>query len=497
MARVWSVVMLSWAASRTASVVDAFSLPSVVSPTTTRRIADLVTSRQSDASCGTASTTTTGYSVGRLWSSRMDLDVQFGSDNQTAGSVSWGEDLEAEENSLRVRQERVEELLVESDRDFRQTRKAKKWGSFANITKAEDLAPLLEAERAAIAADNARKADLAEAAGVALEVLEPKQAVDDAKNIWEESGNVQISAGSKSWFADMDEDIQAEWEALTTSSPTSAPDVSTTDAPIDTKASTVAAWDVTMDDKTGKMVSRDALAGVRVGSAGGWTLEVFPGDFVVHRKYGIGRFERTCLRAKTKLTATESQARDERRAEILTAELRRRKKVTPDEIQDIRSRFGTDEDMDPISNPQTTVLEITYADAVVHVPVDRAYRLSRYRAGDAVVKPRLSRVKGDAWAKAKRTVEENTVKLAQDVLALYSTRETLQRAPFDPVLEDAVKTFETTFAFEPTPDQKKCFEDAENDMVWRNRPMDRLGTYRTILCIGYDLSACILTQRTL
>lgn len=203
-------------------------------------------------------------------------------------------------------------------------------------------------------------------------------------------------------------------------------------------------------------------------------MEVFPGDFVVHRKYGIGRFERTCLRPKTKLTAEEIKARDERRGEILATELRKRKSFTPEELQEIRSRFGTEEDLDPISNPQTTVLEIAYADAVVHVPVDRAYRLSRYRAGDAVVKPKLSRARGEAWARAKRKVEENTIKLAEDVLALYSTRETLQRPPFDPSNEEAVTKFETTFPFEPTPDQIKCFEDCENDMVWRKRPMDRL-----------------------
>jgi transcription-repair coupling factor (superfamily II helicase) len=37
-----------------------------------------------------------------------------------------------------------------------------------------------------------------------------------------------------------------------------------------------------------------------------------------------------------------------------------------------------------------------------------------------------------------------------------------------------LKQFAKSFPFEPTPDQKKCFEDVENDMVWRSRPMDRL-----------------------
>lgn len=37
-----------------------------------------------------------------------------------------------------------------------------------------------------------------------------------------------------------------------------------------------------------------------------------------------------------------------------------------------------------------------------------------------------------------------------------------------------MREFEKTFPYEPTADQIKCFEAVENDMVWRNRPMDRL-----------------------
>eukprot|EP00957_Ditylum_brightwellii_P177732 13538638-Ditylum_brightwellii.AAC.1 len=64
-----------------------------------------------------------------------------------------------------------------------------------------------------------------------------------------------------------------------------------------------------------------------------------------------------------------------------------------EEIQRVVEAFGSAADKDPISNPLATLLEIAYSDAVVHVPIERAYRLSRYRAGDAAVKPRLSRVK--------------------------------------------------------------------------------------------------------
>lgn len=222
----------------------------------------------------------------------------------------------------------------------------------------------------------------------------------------------------------------------------------------------------------GKLTSHEQLMGISVGSAGGWSLEVFPGDFVVHRKYGIGRYEKTVLKPKAKLTPEEREAAEVRRKEIINDLMKEGRQL--EEIQRVVEKFGTDEDADPVSNPLSTLLEISYSDAVVHVPIDKAYRLSRYRAGDAAIKPRLSRVKGEAWSKAKRKVEVSTVQMAEDVLALYATRETLSRPPFDPSFEGKVKQFSTTFAFEPTPDQRKCFEDVENDMVWRSRPMDRL-----------------------
>lgn len=355
-------------------------------------------------------------------------------------------------NDRKSRQARVAALMKEADDEFKQQRRMRKWGRFANVSNTEDLQRVLQQEREALDQEQRIKMELAMQQGVIYEVLEAKE---DDNSVWDDSGNVQISGGSKSWFSELDEDLENEWKTFV--------------------GSAEEATEVYTEGKSGKLVAREALAGVRVGSAGGWTLEVFPGDFIVHRKYGIGRFERTCLRPKTRLTAQEKEAQQQRRGEILTRELRKRKGgVTPDEIQEIRSKFGTDEDTDPVSNPQTTVLEISYADAVVHVPVDRAYRISRYRSGDSIVKPKLSRVRGEAWAKAKKKVEENTLQLAQEVLALYATRETLQRQPFDPLLEDKMKDFEATFQFDPTPDQQKCFEDIENDMVWKSRPMDRL-----------------------
>jgi transcription-repair coupling factor (superfamily II helicase) len=391
---------------------------------------------------------------------QVDMDVTFGSSNNTG--VNWGyeeDDLDDEDNDRKKRKETLEKLMQQQDLDFKEERRQKKWGKFANATTKEEIRTVERAMRDKISKENARKVQVAKAQGMEIEVLEPqdKGVYDDNDNIHIVSANDQAS---KNWFNKVDKDLEQEWEAMEAGNELIADGQKDSTDAVRVK---------------GKLVSREVLQGVRVGSAGGWSLEVFPGDFVVHRKYGIGRFEGTCVRPKSKLTPEEQHTQDERRAELLTAELKKFSGgVTPEEIKIIRSKFGTEEDTDPISNPQSTVLEITYLDGIVHVPVDRAYRISRYRAGDAVIKPKLSKVKGDAWRKAKRKVEECTLQLAQDVLALYATREILQRQPFDPSLEYLGKEFDESFAYEPTQDQLKCFEDIENDMVWRSRPMDRL-----------------------
>jgi len=325
------------------------------------------------------------------------------------------------------------------------------------------------------------KVAIAKQSGVTLTMLEPADTNaatsdnDEDKDNKKSNFNPTISvAGKSSWFAneadEMKIDLESKFQSLK--------DQSTDDTASTATASDTAAAE-SKDDKeeaprfvNGKLTSREQLMGISVGSAGGWSLEVFPGDFVVHRKYGIGRYEKTVLKPKTKLTDEEREDAETRRKEIINELMKDGRQL--DEIQRIVETFGTEKDTDPISNPLSTLLEIAYSDAVVHVPIDKAYRLSRYRAGDAAIKPRLSRVKGEAWSKAKRKVEVSTVQMAEDVLALYATRETLNRPPFNPSKEKEVKEFSKSFKFEPTPDQFKCFDDVENDMVWRSRPMDRL-----------------------
>lgn len=208
--------------------------------------------------------------------------------------------------------------------------------------------------------------------------------------------------------------------------------------------------------------------GTFVGSAAGWSLEVFPGDFVVHRKYGIGRFEGIVLKDK-KLNKEQRSKESMLKQKIVNKA--RAKGATEPQIKEL---FEKMKDKHFVEREKITVLELKFADALLHVPIDKAYRLSRYRAGETVVKPKLSKMKGDTWKKQTEKVLQSTKVLAEDVLALYATRETLSREPFKPEFEEDVKKFGESFQYEPTPDQEGCFEAIENDMVWRRRPMDRL-----------------------
>ena len=399
---------------------------------------------------------------------RPDTRIDFGSEQGLEEDEDDLDDEDIQYQNDRINREKVvEKVLDEQDKEFKEERRRQVWGEFADAKSKEDILKVKQSLKEKIDKENAFKSMLAKQQGVEMEVLEAPEG-GDGSFFDVDGGNIQIKSGTggTKWYDGMDEELKQEWAAMDGKDNDSEGD-DEPDGEESAITDTVAI--------NGKIVSRETMKGVRVGSAGGWELEVFPGDFVVHRKYGIGRFEKTCSTPRTKLTPDEVKARDDRRKELMTTQLKEMTVGTPQQkIQQIQSKFGTIEDTDTVSNPQVTVLEITYADGIVHVPVDRAYRLSRYRAGDAAVKPRLSKVRGDQWRNARKKVEASTLELAQDVLALYATRETLQRQPFDPDNEGKVKEFEKTFRFEPTSDQNKCFEDVENDMVWRSRPMDRL-----------------------
>ncbi len=105
------------------------------------------------------------------------------------------------------------------------------------------------------------------------------------------------------------------------------------------------------------------------------------------------------------------------------------------------------------------------------VPVHRLNLIQRYVGADGHA-PRIDRLGGSTWEKAKRSVRRSIRDMAQELLAVHAARELAEGhayAPRDRHLEE----FEAAFPHEETPDQQGAIEDVLADLQ-RSRPMDRL-----------------------
>lgn len=125
-----------------------------------------------------------------------------------------------------------------------------------------------------------------------------------------------------------------------------------------------------------------------------------------------------------------------------------------------------------IGEIQRDYLIVKYAgDDRVYVPTDQVGMLQRYLGNEGVA-PKLSKLGGAEWSRAKNRVREAVKEIAQDLLALYAKRQKLKGYAYG---KDTVwqKEFEMAFPFEETPDQLKGIEDVKKDME-TPRPMDRL-----------------------
>ncbi len=146
-----------------------------------------------------------------------------------------------------------------------------------------------------------------------------------------------------------------------------------------------------------------------------------PGDYVVHRHHGIGKFIKL---------------------ENLT-----------------------------INNETREYLAIEYADGLLRVAADQLGTLSRFRTA-AGQKPQLHKLTGKTWEKTKNKVWKNVKKLAVDLIGLYAQRS--QQTGFAyPEDSPWQKELEESFPYQPTPDQLKATQDVKRDLE-SPRPMDRL-----------------------
>uniref|UniRef100_A0A6N2MXV5 Helicase ATP-binding domain-containing protein n=1 Tax=Salix viminalis TaxID=40686 RepID=A0A6N2MXV5_SALVM len=151
------------------------------------------------------------------------------------------------------------------------------------------------------------------------------------------------------------------------------------------------------------------------------------GDYVVHKKVGIGRF------------------------------------------------VGIKFDVPKGSSEAIEYVFIEYADGMAKLPVKQASRmLYRYNLPNDTKKPRtLSKLSDNgAWERRKTKGKVAIQKMVVDLMELYLHRLKQRRPPYPKT--PAMADFTSQFPYEPTPDQKQAFIDVERDLTERETPMDRL-----------------------
>jgi transcription-repair coupling factor (superfamily II helicase) len=152
------------------------------------------------------------------------------------------------------------------------------------------------------------------------------------------------------------------------------------------------------------------------------TIDLDPGELVVHVDYGIGIFQ----------GSTEIE----------------------------------------VGGQRSEVFMIEYADgALLHVPTSHAHLLSRY-VGVKGEQVKLHRLDGRRWAKEKEGAKRAVQDLAASLLETQARRAVIPGFAYD-VEAEGVAEFEAAFPYEETEDQARAIADVKRDMA-EPRPMDRL-----------------------
>lgn len=117
-------------------------------------------------------------------------------------------------------------------------------------------------------------------------------------------------------------------------------------------------------------------------------------------------------------------------------------------------------------------LKVIYAGGdKLFIPVDKFDLIQKY-IGPEDKPPKLSKLGGNEWTRAKRKARRAVQELAKDLIKLYAKRQMMKGYAFS---KDTPwqKEFEERFPYEETEDQLRCTEEIKEDME-KDRPMDRL-----------------------
>ena len=125
-----------------------------------------------------------------------------------------------------------------------------------------------------------------------------------------------------------------------------------------------------------------------------------------------------------------------------------------------------------IDNNQKDYLEIQFQGSdKLFMPAEQINLLYRYR-GSGNVKPKLSKMGGNAWENTKAKAKKEVELIAYDLLDLYAKRKMSKGIQFE---ADSTWQYEMedNFEYTETPDQMKAIIDVKKDME-NEKPMDRL-----------------------
>lgn len=107
----------------------------------------------------------------------------------------------------------------------------------------------------------------------------------------------------------------------------------------------------------------------------------------------------------------------------------------------------------------------------LYLPIDRIEKVQKYVGGEGS-SPKLDKMGGQGWEKARLKARAAVEELARQLLELYAKRELRQGFAYSPP-DQLYREFEATFPFDETDDQLAAIEDTLTDMQ-SQKPMDRL-----------------------
>lgn len=110
-------------------------------------------------------------------------------------------------------------------------------------------------------------------------------------------------------------------------------------------------------------------------------------------------------------------------------------------------------------------------DGKLYIPVDKIHYIQKY-VGSEGHQPKLHKLGGNEFSKAKQKVEKKVQAIADNLIALYVQRESQPGYAFSQDTQQQID-FEQQFPYIETADQLRAVQEIKQDME-RSRPMDRL-----------------------